>query len=149
MAHIKRLIGIGVIAGALAAPLSAQAQNIHVSRLYEQVLQNIEFTDPGHALDSFGVIRLNDGAVVTVMLDVPLETSIQVMGDCDEDCVDLDLVVYDDAGEVLAEDRLDDFYPIANFLSGASGRITLELHMVDCAAAYCYTAYSVFVDERY
>lgn len=129
----------------LAAPVSAQ--NVHISRLYEQVLENIEFAEPGHVLDSFGVLRLNEGGNARVELDVPSETSVQVMGDCDEDCVDLDLVIYDGNGDVLGEDTLDDFYPIVSFTSKAEGRVTLELDMVDCGAAYCYTAYSVFIAE--
>lgn len=136
------LLGTGLVM--MAAP--ASAQNVHISRLYEQVLENINYTEPGHVLDSFGVFRLNEGGTVSVELDVPAETSVQVMGDCDEDCLDLDLGVYDATGRLLGEDRLDDYYPIASFVSGTKGRITLELELVDCEAAYCYTAYSVFID---
>ncbi|WP_147275997.1 hypothetical protein [Pelagibacterium lacus] len=141
------LVKIAVCAaGCLAlASGSALAQNVHISRLYEQVLENIEFAEPGHPLDSFGVFRIDEGRTVEVELDVPAETSIQIMGDCDEDCFDLDLAVYDASGALLAEDRLDDYYPIVNFTTGRNGRITIELDMVDCDAVYCYTAYSVFV----
>ncbi len=68
------------------------------------------------------------------------------MGDCDEDCIDLDLGIYNGAGKLLGEDRLEDYYPIVSFVSEEDGRIALELDLVDCDAAYCYTAYSVFVE---
>lgn len=138
-----------VAASALGLTLAATpvlAQNAHISRLYEQVLENLNYAEPGHFLDSFGVIRLNAGGTVRVELDVPAQTSVQVMGDCDEDCIDLDLGIYDAAGGLLAEDRLDDYYPIVDFSTKSSGRITLELELVDCQAPYCYTAYSVFID---
>lgn len=134
------------LTGLVMASTPGLAQNVHISRLYEQVLENINYAEPGHVLDSFGVIRLNEGENVRVALDVPAGTSIQVMGDCDEDCIDLDLGIYNGAGKLLGEDRLDDFYPIVTFVSEAEGRIELELDLVECEAAYCYTAYSVFVD---
>lgn len=136
---------LGVALALVAGP--ALAQNVHISRLYEQVLENIEFADAGHVLDSFGVFRLNDGGTADVQLDVPAEATIQVMGDCDEDCLNLDLAIYDADGTLLGEDRLDDFYPIVSFTSGAEGRVTIELDMVDCGATYCYTAYSVFIAD--
>lgn len=132
--------------GLVLAATPVSAQNVHISRLYEQVLENLNYAEPGHFLDSFGVIRLNGGETVRVELDVPARTSVQVMGDCDEDCLDLDLGIYDASGALLAEDRLDDYYPIVNFVTKASGRIVLELDLVDCEAPYCYTAYSVFID---
>lgn len=125
----------------------AIAQNVHVSRLYEQVLENINYAQPNQVLDSFGVVRINAGESVRITVDVPAESAVQVMGDCDEDCADLDLGVYNATGELLGEDRLDDFFPIVALGSGADGRIELELDLVDCAAAYCYAAYSVFVDR--
>lgn len=130
----------------VAAAMPALAQNVHISRLYEQVLENINYTEPGHVLDSFGVVRVNEGETVRIALDVPTNTSVQIMGDCDEDCIDLDLGVFNGAGKLLGEDRLDDFYPIVTFVSEAEGRVELELDLVDCETSYCYAAYSVFID---
>lgn len=146
MAFARLWLGLVSTAGLGLAATPGVAQNVHISRLYEQVLENINYTEPGHLLDSFGVVRLNEGGTVRIELDVPAETPVQVMGDCDEDCLDLDLGVYDAEGELLGEDRLPDFYPIVSFVSGTKGRIALELELVDCGAAYCYTAYSVFID---
>lgn len=129
-------------------PAAAAAQNVHISRLYEQILENIEYANPGHELDSFGVVRMNAGEKVRIALDVPERTQVQVMGDCDIDCTDLDLSVYNGTGKLFGEDLLDDDYPIVSFTSDESGRIELELDLIDCGAVYCYTAYSVFVREN-
>lgn len=132
------------VASLMVLSTAVQAQNVHISRLYEQVLENIEYTGAGYTLDSFGVVRLNEGKQMRVVLDVPAGASIVVMGDCDEDCFDLDVGVYTDAGKLLGEDRLDDYYPIVDLESVSEGRIAIEMDLVDCDANYCYAAYSVF-----
>lgn len=144
MVFARRIIAVALFAG-VAFP--ALAQNVYVSRLYEQVLENIEYAESGYALDTFGVVRINSGETATIELDVPAKTAVQIMGDCDDDCYDLDLLVRNASGKLLAEDRLDDYYPILSFVSDASGRIALEFDLADCAASYCYAAYSVFIDQ--
>lgn len=144
---MKRVSAMTAIAVLGMSVTAAQAQNVHISRLYEQVLENLEYANAGYVLDSFGVVRINGNERLRIALDVPSETSIQIMGDCDEDCFDLDLVVRNGAGKTLGEDLADDYYPIVDFVSGADGRIEIELNMVDCDASYCYAAYSVFVDD--
>lgn len=146
MLYVKPFIAAFSAVGLSLAALPAQGQNVHISRLYEQVLENIEYTKPGFILDSFGVIRLDEGTTTRIELDVPANTAIEIMGDCDEDCIDLDLGVYNAAGKLLGEDRYEDYYPIVSFVSEDDGRLALELELVDCDAAYCYTAYSVFVE---
>ncbi|WP_332714342.1 hypothetical protein [Pelagibacterium mangrovi] len=147
MAFIRFSLAALSAAGIAMTATPGLAQNVHISRLYEQVLENINYTESGHVLDSFGVLRLDEGETARIELDVPANTSIQVMGDCDEDCIDLDLGIYNAAGKLLGEDRLDDFYPIVTFVSEANGRIELELDLVDCETSYCYAAYSVFIDR--
>lgn len=137
------LVLTGLLSGLF--PTTLQAQNVHISRLYEQILENSEYANRGHELDSFGVVRMNAGETARVALDVPVNTQIQIMGDCDFDCTDLDLIVYNGSGKVFGEDLLEDDYPIVSFTSDETGRIELELDLVDCDARYCYAAYSVFV----
>lgn len=144
MVFARRIIAVVLFAG-MAFP--TLAQNVYVSRLYEQVLENVEYAEPGYALDTFGIVRINSGETATIELDVPAKTAVQIMGDCDDDCYDLDLLVRNASGKLLAEDRLDDYYPIVSFVSDASGRIALEFDLADCAASYCYAAYSVFIDQ--
>lgn len=143
MVRINAIVLSALVLTVSAMPLAAQ--NVHISRLYEQVLENIEFTAPGHVLDSFGVLRIEAGKTADIELDVPANSSIEIMGDCDEDCYDLDIAVYNLDGRLLAEDRLDDYYPIVLFESGSKGRVRIEIDLVDCEANYCYAAYSVFV----
>lgn len=144
MSKVRAITALAALAMSITA---AQAQNVHISRLYEQVLENIEYANSGHVLDSFGVVRISGKESLRISLDVPTETSVQIMGDCDEDCFDLNLTVRNAAGKIIGEDLAEDFYPIVDFVSGSNGRIEIELHMVSCDASYCYAAYSVFIDE--
>lgn len=137
--------GLTILAAAAGLPMPLAAQNVHTSMLYEQVLENIDIAPPGYVLDSFGIVRLTPGTASRVSLDVPTERTIEIMGDCDDDCFDLDLVVYSSGKKVLAEDREDDYYPIVDFDTADTGRIEIELIMNDCEANYCYAAYSVFI----
>ncbi|MEQ8165277.1 MAG: hypothetical protein RIC93_04270, partial [Alphaproteobacteria bacterium] len=66
----KSFIAALCAAGLTLAALPALGQNVHISRLYEQVLENIEYTKPGFYLDSFGVVRLNEGGTTRIELDV-------------------------------------------------------------------------------
>ncbi|MCD7061041.1 hypothetical protein [Pelagibacterium xiamenense] len=145
MSSFKALVA--VIAG-LATTAPAVAQNVHISRLYEQVLENIEIAGDGYLLDSYGINRMNAGETAHVTLDLPTGVPVTIMGDCDEDCLDLDIAVYSAERKLLAEDRADDYYPIVNFNSDEIVRVDIELDLEICEANYCYVAYSVFIQEN-
>ena len=55
---------------------------------------------------------LQAGATEGIPLLVVGGTSYQIVGVCDTDCSDLDLVLYDRDGEPVAEDILPDDVPI-------------------------------------
>jgi len=131
-----------VLAGA-ASP--ALAQNIYISQLYNQVLENGDIMGGGYSLDSFGVQRMLPGDRFRVPVVVPANSNLTIMGDCDEDCVDIDIIVYDQGGAKLGEDVLADNFPVVNLAIGSSGYLQVEMNMADCQAVYCYAAYSIFV----
>jgi hypothetical protein len=140
----SKTLALGILAS-LAITGAATAQNVHTSTLYEQILENIALTMPGYVLDSFGVVRITPGTSSRVSLNVPPNREVEIMGDCDDDCFDLDVAVYNKDGKLITEDREDDYYPIVDFKSDSSGRIDIELILHNCEANYCYAAYSVFI----
>ncbi|WP_404403934.1 hypothetical protein [Pelagibacterium halotolerans] len=144
MSPLKAVVAI--VSG-LAITLPALGQNVHISTLHEQVLENIEIAGDGYRLDSYGINRMNAGETTHVTLDLPAGTPVTIMGDCDEDCMDLDIAVYSAQGKLLAEDRADDYYPIVDFNSDEITRVDIELDLKVCEANYCYVAYSVFIRE--
>lgn len=141
-----RLIGwLGAAALVVGGAAPALSQNIYISQLYNQVLENSDVMGPGYALDSFGVQRMLPGGKLRIPVEVPANASIAIMGDCDQDCVDLDLRVFDAQGVELGSDVLADNYPVVSVQVRAGTRVEVELDMVNCDAVYCYAAYSVFI----
>ncbi len=61
---------------------------------------------------------------------------------CDNDCSDVDLVVYDMAGNTLDEDLLVDDAPVVEFFG--PGRYEFEVRMVDCSTPTCGYALRVY-----
>lgn len=141
-----RLIGwMGAAALVMGSATPALSQNIYISQLYNQVLENSDVMGGAYALDSFGVQRMLPGGKLRIPVDVPANARIAIMGDCDQDCIDLDLRVFDAQGAELGQDLLADNYPVVSVQMRAGTRIELELDMVNCDAVYCYAAYSVFI----
>lgn len=54
-----------------------------------------------------------------------------IYGDCDEDCYDLDLFLYDSDGDLVDADELTDAYPIVE--APHDGYFTIKVDMYDCS----------------
>ena len=65
------------------------------------------------------------------------------MGECDRDCSDLDLVLYDDTGDVVASDFLTDDFPVVEYTPSNDAEFTLEVRMVTCLVEPCLWGISV------
>lgn len=141
----SRPLGILALCVSLSIAGTAHAQNVHIAQLYDQVLENADIMGGEYSLESFGIQRMSAGTSQRIPLDLPTGRTVTIMGDCDEDCRDMNLTVYSQAGKPMGEDVLDDNYPVVSFATGADGRISVGMDMVRCDASYCYAAYSVFV----
>ena len=62
---------------------------------------------------------------------------------CDGDCSDVDLMVTDEAGEVLGMDVLDDDVPIVDFKT-PGGPVGLSVKMILCQTDVCYYGVQLF-----
>jgi hypothetical protein len=59
------------------------------------------------------------------------------VGSCDNDCVDLDVVVLDEEGNIVAEDRKVDADSAVAFEVQAQDQFIIGAHMVNCSATDC------------
>jgi hypothetical protein len=66
------------------------------------------------------------------------------IGSCDDDCVDLDVVILDANGDAVAADREPDADSVVTFEVRKPARYTVGAHMVDCAATDCVYYVSLF-----
>jgi antitoxin component YwqK of YwqJK toxin-antitoxin module len=87
---------------------------------------------------------LSESGRETVSLTFPENERLLFYGVCDNDCEDLDLVVKDAAGNVLAEDTLDDSFPQTVLTTGSGGTtVQVEVSMAKCTVEPCYYAVGV------
>lgn len=87
---------------------------------------------------------LEPGAEVGLEIDLEYGVEYMIMGVCDQDCDDLDLVLTDPDGTEWASDALNDAYPVLVFTSPATGAYILWVSMYDCSVSPCSFGYKVF-----
>jgi hypothetical protein len=82
------------------------------------------------------------GAVLTLDLDRGREYAI--VGVCDRDCRDVDLVLHDGVGRLIDEDTGTDDYPLVRVLPRYHDRFAVRVIMHDCRARRCSYGVGVF-----
>jgi len=76
-------------------------------------------------------------------LDLEEGSSYFVVGVCDGDCSDLDLVLTNRAGEEVESDREMDDVPMLA-IEGQSGSFVLSVQMATCSSSQCHYGVRVF-----
>ncbi len=123
------------------APLrSAVAQNPYE----QQVLEQLEGAAMGFMEGNFMPI-LTEGDMLdhqeseTYTITLKAGRTYFLMGVCDEDCLDLDLELYDGSGNLISQDNTDDDAPIVEVNVATGGDFTLKVTMYECdIQAPCY-----------
>ena len=68
-----------------------------------------------------------------------------ITGACDNDCANVDLVLKDPDGKVVAEDAKADDTPVLVLKGARDGKYTIEVTIKSCKASPCYFGFGVFV----
>jgi hypothetical protein len=68
----------------------------------------------------------------------------RVVGVCDNDCRDLDMRIFDQNANLIAENTDRDDMPIVTSQPRWTGPFAVEVTMYHCAAAPCYFAFNVY-----
>lgn len=63
---------------------------------------------------------------------------------CDEDCSDIDLVLYDEYDRPIARDISTDDYPVISGVPDYDGEYYLEAQMADCHARTCAFGVAIY-----
>lgn len=135
-------IALAAVAAALVAvPEQAQAQDIVTTQLDSAVvlMGGRGFTPADEPVRG----ALAQGDDEEFELDLEDGTEYVVVGVCDGDCSDLDLVLTDDEGEEVESDRAMDDVPVLT-ISGQSGSFVLSVQMATCSASRCGYGVRVF-----
>ena len=67
-----------------------------------------------------------------------------VLGVCDNDCTDLDMVMTDPQGRQVAEDVLTDDKPVNSVTAAVSGRYRVRVSMASCSTEPCFFAIAAY-----
>lgn len=81
--------------------------------------------------------RLADDASETMMVSMQVGYTYRVIGACDNDCSDLDIVLRYENGEEIISDVLTDSFPIVDFEPRTSGQYQVEVRMYECSVSPC------------
>lgn len=80
---------------------------------------------------------LNDDAKGSHDMTVVADREYVLFGACDNDCTDLDLLIYDTSGSLVRRDVATDDRPVLVFTPAKSGKYKIEVVMAACTDQPC------------
>lgn len=97
-----------------------------------------DLTEEGYA--EFGLPEtgtLDEGQEIRFSVSLVEGLEFEFVGVCDNDCENLDLVLYDPQGEEVASDLLDDAFPLVAVTPAATGEYRMAARMTICTIEPC------------
>lgn len=88
---------------------------------------------------------LNSDREIRFSLSLMEGMDYQLVGVCDNDCEDMDLVIYNPSGGEVDSDRLTDAMPILAFTAASSGEYRVAALMVSCSLEPCAYEVATFI----
>jgi hypothetical protein len=128
---------------AAAAPRPQDEWTQQVRRMLQQAGHTFE--ERGYSMTHqifTGSLNNRTNEFVTVRLDIG--TAYALMGACDTDCSDLDLTLYDAAGNQVSQDVEMDDFPIVSVTPTRTGTYRVKVTMATCSAEPCRYGVGVF-----
>lgn len=132
----------------LAFPGSAPGQDIYAEQVngYLDEMENRELS-AAHTLEGQSTSWMFNGAEAATIVRLPAGSYV-VIGACDEDCSDIDLVASRmDTQEMLDDDQEMDAFPTVAFSLDQETDVIIGMAMPDCATPRCFTGYRWYVDD--
>lgn len=144
---MKRVL-VSLALGAMLISTAAFARQDEWVRQVRRQLQNAGaqvFSGRGYELThQIYTGSLDEGETETVTLSLDVGVEYQIMGACDNDCSDVDLTLYDGAGNQVDQDLQLDDYPIVSVTPRRGGNFRVVVSMADCSAEPCRYGIGVF-----
>lgn len=88
--------------------------------------------------------RLNSGEYRNVTLQLDKGVEYMIVGQCDEDCSDIDIWLYDESDNQIDEDTLSDDTPVVIVTPRWTGRFSYTIKMYACSIEPCYYGVGVY-----
>lgn len=111
-----------------------------------QILARLQQVEQAVAAQGFQRIgeptvgQLRQGQTFNVPATLEAGGAYQIIGVCDNDCGDLDLVLFDQSSNLISEDQLVDATPVVTVTPQWTGPFTVQARMHQCTVEPCYYA---------
>jgi hypothetical protein len=133
-------------ATAVEVPPPTEEEEVSDEARYQEIAQYAEYwqeteEEGGNEVIDYDIVLVKD---LTYTLSKDLDAGFyRVFASCDTRCPDLDITVYDEEGEVLADDHAEDNFPICDFglLEEQHVSIDIEVYQLTEGEDETYVAY--------
>ena len=132
-AVVSALLGVTLI----ATTASAQDQ---WERVVRQQLQQVGAASERNGYTMASDVfqgRLDDDATTNLNVTLQAGKDYVLWGVCDQDCSDIDLVIYDSDGDEVDSDLQTDDKPLLHVVPSSNGRYRIKVSMPACSANPC------------
>ena len=147
--NIRSVLRASLIVGGFAATLGSVSVSAE-SEYEEQVRRYLDratsiasengFTSTHHRQSG----QLNEGGTRSVTLALDRGVEYMIVGQCDNDCSDIDMWLYDQNGNEVDSDTQADDSPILRVTPVRSARFRYQIRMHSCSEEPCYYGIGVF-----
>lgn len=140
------IAGLAAASLALGAAVPGVAQSSH-QQLVDSLLdaaQNLARSNGYASTHSRYNGSLNSNQTETVTLTLDAGTSYMIVGQCDGDCSDLDLWLYDENGYEIDSDVLEDDVPVLEVTPRRTARFSIRAKMITCSVEPCFYGIGVY-----
>ena len=101
-------------------------------------------TDRGYRMGDVFTNSLNDGGSRQHTIRLTGGVTYAIVGECDEDCSDLDFELFDAAGNPVDDDLAVDDTPVVQVTPRRTGTFTLRVKMASCSTSPCFYGVGIF-----
>jgi hypothetical protein len=143
-------LAIAAVAAAGAAG-TAYAQSGDIQRLMDSLLSSARSTYVPNGWVPTRQPRVDfqsPGGTDTYPLQLNAGREYVFVGVCDADCSDLDLILRDARGNVLAQDTLVDDTPVVRYRARSTQQAVLNVTMASCSTSICYYQVGTFAPRQ-
>lgn len=135
---MKRAV-VSALLGATLIATTASAQD-QWERVVRQQLQQVGAASERNGYTMASDVfqgRLDDDATTNLNVTLNAGKDYVLWGVCDQDCSDIDLVIYDSDGDEVDSDLQTDDKPLLHVVPSRNGRYRIKVSMVSCSANPC------------
>ena len=130
------------------APIDTQQQDRWEQQVRRQLDRAADLLSQDHDYTLYreptlGSLRANASESQTVTLTGGRR--YMIIGVCDNDCTDIDLRLYDEAGDLIASDLEEDDTPIVQVSPTSTARYRIRATMATCSVEPCRYGVGVYV----